>query len=489
MKEKLIRIKNKVLPFINDNIFIILAFLVPATIMWMIYIALEVFPFGNNSVLVLDLNGQYVYFFEDLKHKILEGGSMLYTWTRTMGGEFMGIFAYYLSSPFSFLVALFPDNNMTEALLLIILLKTGSMGATMAYYLNESHPTKKLNVIIFSAAYALSAFAVVMANNTMWMDSLILLPLVTLGIERLIKKGHFKLFVISLAMTLLCSFYIGYMVCIYVALYFFYYYLATSSRYGNNFYLEDNHFFKSFGRIIFYSIIAICIAMIIILPAYTSLQFGKDEFSNPAFTMEQRFDWLDLTAKLFPGTYDSVRPEGLPFIYCGTIVTLLFPLYFITSRINWRERMMSAALLIVFLVSFNINALDLIWHGFQRPNWLNYRYAFIFCFLLVVMAYKAFGKIKFANYKNVIFIGGIFTLLLFVLQKQDYEFIDDFKTIWFSVACIGAFCVALWFVNRGKYKGMATAVVALLVFAELFGAGLSLILKPGLHCRSIELAL
>lgn len=472
MKEKLIGVKNKVMPFVKDNLFLILAFLVPAVIMWMIYIALEVFPFGNNSVLVLDLNGQYVYFFEDLKHKILQGGSMLYTWTRSMGGEFMGIFAYYLSSPFSFLVALFPNNNMTEAMLLIILLKTGSMGATMAYYLNESHPTKKLNILIFSSCYALSAFAVVMANNTMWMDCLIFLPLVTLGIERLIKKGHFKLFVVSLAMTMLCSFYIGYMVCIYVALYFFYYYLATSSRYGNNFYLEDNHFFKSFARIAFYSIIAICIAMIIILPAYTSLQFGKDEFSDPSFTMEQRFDWLDLVVKLFPGSYDSVRPEGLPFIYCGTIVMLLFPLYFLTSRINWRERMMTAALLIVFLISFNINALDIIWHGFQKPNWLNYRYAFIFGFLLIVMAYKAFGKLQYANYKNVIFIGGIFTLLAFVIQKQDYEFVDDFKTIWFSVLCIGAFCVALWFVYKKKHKGMATAVVALLVFAELFAAGL-----------------
>ena len=472
MKEKLKALKNRFLDFTDRNSFLILAFVIPALILWMIYIALEVFPFGNNSVLVLDLNGQYVNFFEDLKHKLLEGGSFLYTWTRTLGGEFMGIFAYYLSSPFSFLVVLFPDNNMTEALLLILLLKAGSMGATMAYYLNETYPTKKLNTIIFSTCYALSAYAVVMANNTMWIDCMILLPLVTLGIERLIKKGSFKLFVFSLAMSLLTSFYIGYMVCIYVAIYFFYYYLASSSNNKNNLILEDNHFFKSLLRIIIYSAIAICIAMIIILPARTALQFGKDDFNSPTFTLTQRFDWLDFIVKLFPGTYDSVRPEGLPFVYAGTIVLLLFPMYFVTSRINWRERMMSGAILIVFLVSFNIHAIDLIWHGFQTPNWLNYRYAFMFAFLITVMAYKAFGKIHYANYKNVVFIGGVLTVLMIVVQKLNYKNVTTFKTVWFSLLCIGALCVALWFVYKRKYRGMATAVIALLVLAELFLAGL-----------------
>lgn len=452
--------------------FLFAAFIVPMLIMWMVYIALEVYPFGNNSVLVLDLNGQYVYFFEDLKNKILEGGSFLYTWTRSLGGEFMGIFAYYLSSPFSFLIALFSPNHITEGLLLIILLKTGSMGATMAYYLNESHPTKKLNTIIFSTCYALSGYAVVMANNTMWIDCLILLPLVTLGIERLIKKRHFKLFVVSLAMSLLTSFYIGYMVCIYVALYFFYYYLSHTARHENNFWLEDNHFFKSLGRIVLYSGIAICIAMIIIYPAYTSLQFGKSEFSTPKYNFTQNFDWLDFVTKLFPGSYDTVRPEGLPFIYCGTIALLLVPLYFITSRIRWQERLSSGALLALFLLSFNVSAIDIVWHGFQKPNWLNYRYAFIFVFLLLVMAYKAFGHLKHANYKHIVFLTGIFAITLMVIQKQNYEWIDDFKTIWFSIACLAVFGVALYFEHRGLFRGRATAVVAILVCVELFTAGL-----------------
>ncbi len=456
----------------KEHSFLMLAFIIPVIITWMIYIALEVFPFGNNSVLVLDLNGQYVNFFADLKNKLHEGGSFLYSWTRSMGGEYMGIFAYYVSSPFSFIVSLFSHSNITEALLLIILFKAGSMGATMSYYLNESYKTTPMNTLIFSTCYALSGYAVVMANNTMWFDCLIYLPLVTLGIERIIKRGDFKLFVVSLSMCLLTSFYIGYMVCIYVALYFFCYYLASSYRYGNNFWLEDNHFFKSFARIIIYSAIAIAISAIIILPAYTSLGFGKNTFSEPDFSWTQRFDWLDFVVKLLPGSYDTVRPEGLPFVYCGVIALLLLPIYFITSRINWRERMMNGVLLSIILFSFNINALDMVWHGFQKPNWLNYRYSFMFIFLILVCAYKAYSNLQHSNFKNVAITGGILVLLVAIIQKLNYKNVDNFTTVWFSIIAIGVFCVALYFVYRKKYTEMGTAVVLLLVCAELFGAGL-----------------
>jgi uncharacterized membrane protein YfhO len=96
----------------------------------------------------------------------------------------------------------------------------------------------------------------------------------------------------------------------------------------------------------------------------------------------------------------------------------------------------------------------------------------MFSFILIVMAYKAFGKIHFANYKNVVFVSGVFTILIFIAQKLNYENVTNFKTVWFSVLCIGILCIALWFVYKQKYRGISTAVIALLVFAELFMAGL-----------------
>ena len=114
------------------------SFFAPFIGMFVIYSCLTVWPLGKNSVLVLDLNAQYVYYFEQLRRIICDGDSLLYTFRRALGGEFMGMFAYYLSSPFSLLVALFPKENITEALYFILLLKTGFCGgfttfSTFAY--------------------------------------------------------------------------------------------------------------------------------------------------------------------------------------------------------------------------------------------------------------------------------------------------------------------------------------------------------------------
>ena len=188
------------------NLFLLWAFLIPAGLLLLFYISRAVFPIGEGSVLILDLNGQYVSFFEELRNKLLGGGSLLYSWSRTLGGEFLGIFAYHLASPFSLIVCLFPARFITEALLLMFMLKAGACGFTMALYLRSAHPGRKVVTVAFSTLYALSSYAVVQAHNTMWIDELIFLPLLVLGIERLIKEKKFLLYTVSLAYCAMSNF-------------------------------------------------------------------------------------------------------------------------------------------------------------------------------------------------------------------------------------------------------------------------------------------
>ena len=113
--------------------YILISFIVPAIIMYFVYLAMEIHPFGNGSVLVLDLNGQYVDFYEALRHFVYGDASMLYSFSRALGGEMMGLYAYYLASPLSYIVALFPQEMILDALLLIFLLKVGFCSATFSF--------------------------------------------------------------------------------------------------------------------------------------------------------------------------------------------------------------------------------------------------------------------------------------------------------------------------------------------------------------------
>ncbi len=457
----------------NEYYYLIYAFLIPFALMYLIYLAMGIHPFGDGSVLVLDLNGQYVSFYESLRMFVYGDASMLYSFGRALGGEYMGIYAYYIASPLSYLVALFPKERILEALLLIFLIKTGLCGTTMGFYLHKVQ--KKVNktaVVVFSILYALSSYAVVHQNNNMWIDALIWLPLLTYGIEQLIKNGKYKLFVVSLATTLMSNYYIGYMVCIYTAAYFFYYYFAHNENRRNNPSGEKKHFTRSFLRIAVFSALAIGVSMVIVASAYYSLKFGKNEFSNPNFELKQQFDILDLLSKFFPSSYDTVRPEGWPFVYCGLLTVILAPCYFLSRKFSMRERTASGIFIGFFVLSFLASTIDIMWHGFQRPNWLNYRYSFMLCFFLLVLAYKAFSDLRHVSKKSIFFAGGFWALILVILQAMEYENIHDIETVWFSLLCIGAYLAILIIGKKSYFKNTVTLVLAVVTCLEVYCSGL-----------------
>ena len=469
------------------NAYLALCFLVPTVIMFLLYLVRGLYPLGDESVLVLDLNGQYVYFYEALRNAVLGKESLLYSFSRALGGEFLGIYAYYLASPLSYLVVLFPEDMILEALLVIFLIKTGLCGTTFGIYLHKTtRRPRPVTVILFATMYALSSYAVVQQHNSMWIDALIWLPILTLSIEELIKNRKYKLFVISLAMTVMSNFYIGYMVCIYVALYFFYYFFAKSKDGENNPLGEKVHFLRSLLRIGLSSALAIGISAVIVLSAYYSLTFGKNTFSDPDWSFILRYDLADLFVKLLPGAYDTVRPAGLPILYCGTLTLLLLPFYYLSRKISLREKVFTTLLVGVFVASFIISPLDIVWHGFQKPNWLNYRYSFMVCFLLLVMAYKAMQVITRVRSTYVLAVGGVLGLAVVILSKFEYENfvlddkygftagkLDPLRTVAFTLIMLFIYCAVLYMLRhspRARAKRLSV-ILAMIVCLEMFGNG------------------
>ncbi|MBQ4510302.1 MAG: YfhO family protein [Clostridia bacterium] len=457
------------------------SFVLPIIIMLLVYACLGMFPVGDRTILILDMNGQYIYFFEQLRDVLSGNGSLLYTFERALGGEFFGIFTYYLASPLSCLVVLFPKESITEAVTAIMLLKCGLCGLSFAYYLDKTRKKNVLGFMMFGTMYALCAYATTFQSNTMWIDALIWLPLVALGIERVIRTGHFKLFVVALALTIWSNYYIGYMCCIFVALYFFCYLFSHSSDETNE--LNENlHWLKALGRIILYSAVAILIASLIILVAYYSLSFGKSEFQDSDFAPNLRFDIIDLVVKLFPGTYDTVRFEGHPNIYSGLLMLIMLPVYYFTNKISAREKIFYSLLCVIFLVSFSINTVDLVWHGFQIPIWLNYRYSFMFSFVMLTMAYRGFEHYKEMESKFFFKVCAVLIATLIVIQKTAtfFRYVDgnltevmpDYEVIWLSIGFIAIYMVVLYFCKHTKLPQTLAVILLICVSLEGFAATL-----------------
>jgi uncharacterized membrane protein YfhO len=466
--------------------YLLFATVIPMVLFYLIYlIGKQLYPFGDGTVLVLDLNGQYVSFYEGL-YDILHGeADLLYSFSRNLGGEFLGIYDYYVASPFAMLLALLPQRFMLEGLLLLFLLKAGLCGLFMGIYLHKhaAGEPNRLAVVVFSVMYAMSSYCVVQQHNSMWIDAVLWLPMLCLGIESLIKYGHFRLYVFALAITIHSNFYIGYMAVIFTLAYCFYWYFAHNQNNENNPLGEKAHFIKSVGRVAVWSVLAVGIAALAILSARYALTFGKDEFSNPNWEVTQKFDLFEFFYKFLPSSYDTVRPQGLPFVYCGVLTLITFPAFFMNKKFSMREKVAAAILILFFVASFATSSIDLIWHGFQKPNWLNYRYSFMLCFFLLVLGYRAFDQILYTSRQSLvgIVVGiGAYTVILqkftdILVEEEEKMVIRPFATIWLTLGCLFAYfvLVSLYGKVKERQKETVAMVLLLLVCVEVFLSGLS----------------
>lgn len=465
-------------------------FLIPFIISLCIYFALGHKPIGDNSVLVLDLNAQYVYFYEALRDAIYGDTSLLYSFSRSLGGEFVGIYAYYIASPLSYIVALFPKEHILYALLLIIAIKLGLCGASFGFFLQSiTKSPKKDNILIFSIMYALCSYAIVYQNNIMWLDALYLLPLLAFSVERLIKSGKYLLYAGTLALIMITHYYIGYMLCWFTAFYFFFAYFKDSDRSLINPRGESRHFLRSITRMGASTLLGIGIAAFMIVGAYYSLGFGKNDFSEPNWDIVARFDFFDLFPKLLPGSYDTVMHEGLPLLYSGVLTLFMLPIFFMAKRVPPREKVFYGAFVLLYVLIMMINPTDLVMHGFQEPNCLNYRYSFVVIFLMLIMAYKGFCELEEHSSRAILGTGGALFVLVCIAQKMEfpnfvlqdregYEYgyvlnkLPFFQVVVFSVIAIFIIGAVLCYLMRSKNKEKVKSVLLCVICLELFINGI-----------------
>lgn len=371
------------------------AFLIPALLTFIAYAVFGVYPFGERSVLTLDLNGQYVYYFENIRRAFWNGESVLYSWARNLSGGYQGVIGYYLASPFTFIVILMPRSLIVEALMIMQLCKVGACGVTMFAYVQNAKRVKPFQSVIFSTMYALMAFVAIQLIDPMWIDGPIFLPLVILGVEYLVDDGRKINYIIPLAVMFIANFYIGFMIAIFVAIYFTYYLFFGSKRKFKG----AGSYAAVIGRMFLATGVALMCSYVMIMPVYNALALGKFDFSEPDYSLRTMFNPVELLPTLFPNQYYSVnvdegtRMYGRPEIYCGVLSFVLTPLYFFNKKISRNRKTGYGLILFVMFFSMWIKPINMMWHGGQDPNWLPYRYSFLVSFVIVSMAAETFANL------------------------------------------------------------------------------------------------
>ncbi len=438
----------------------LMAFFIPVILTYISYAIFGLYPFGKESVLALDLNAQYVYYFEALRDAFWGDGSIFYSWSRNLSGEFMGIIGYYLASPFTFIVLLLPQKFLIWSLLIMILCKIGTASVTFCYYLQKSKKLPPMQALTFSLMYAMMAYMIIQTIDPMWLDGLVFLPLVALGVEYLIDDGRKINYIIPLALMFVANFYIGYMIGIFTACYFIYYlFFGTEQKR-----LRARDFVLTGCRFCISTIVSVMCAAGMLLPTVKALSLGKFDFTaNPDYSFKVQFEPFDILAQMLVGQYDTVNVQGSPEIYCGILTLVLLPVFFLNSRIDLRKKMGAGFLLCVLFFSMYIKPVDMWWHGGQVPNWLPYRYSFILSFVLLGMAATALQHL---DGLKVSYLGGIFFGILggvLYLDSLEYEHLDIMTSIWISIGLAAVYCLLLYVLRTREGRARAVSTVMFLV--------------------------
>lgn len=442
----------------------IASFLIPAVLLLAALAYVDAVPFGNNSLLLRDADIQYIDFFSYLRSIFSGENDLLYSFSKNLGGEMVSLLSYYLASPFNILFAFASDEGLPLMFTIVMVLKLSVCGLTFFHASTKLYGLKPVH-LAFSTAYALMAYNVLYCWSVMWLDGVLILPLLGLGLYALWQGRAPWTYCATLAYALFTNFYIGYMLCIASVLFSLVHMVLLDGPWKKK--------ASSFGRFLGASCIGGFAAAVMWLPAFLALMEGRAKFDGNAAGILLNFNILGLAGKLVAGASSYVQLSvGTPHIFCGTLVLFLVIVFFLNGKIATRKRLAALAVLLVFLVSFLFRSINIVWHGFSPNYAFNFRYAFIFNYVMIMLAQYALTRIAEVNRRTMVLTGGLILMLILGLLAIRMVIHLDFLTTAGCMTSLAALIVVFGVLFFAENSRLAVSTVLILVT----------VLEMGINC-------
>lgn len=360
---------------------LLVSFAIPVILMAAYFAYRGMAPFGSSSLLTVDLGQQYVDFFSYFRSLILHQPSALfYSFSKGLGGEMFGTNAYYLFSPLNLILLFFPAQYLTSGIMVLTLLRYGLAGLSFAWLLDKSRLQTGPRIWAFSTAYALNGWIIANQLNLIWLDAMIILPLIAWGLLKIIHGQGVGTYIAWLAVMMIDNYYMAWMICLFTILFLIWQLpaVATWRKRG-----------QAAVKYLAGSLASAGIAAITLLPTIYALTVSKGTYTQTNISNKFEYNPVKMLGKLVPGAFNfNQMPSGQPNIYIGMLMAIGALLYFFNTKVKFSQRIAALVVMVFFLLSFCYEPLDLLWHAGQFPVWYPYRFSFIFCFWCILLAAK-----------------------------------------------------------------------------------------------------
>lgn len=366
-----------------------LSFLIPIVVCVIVCMATGVYPFGENCILHMDMYHQYCPFFLEFIDKLQQGDTLLMTFRQGLGSDFIALYAYYLSSPWNLLLILCPKSFVIEFMTIVTFIKLGCCGISFYIFLGRHYKEEQVTLrvmltrCLFAAAYAMSGFVVAYSWDLMWLDGVLLTPLIILGLELLVHENKVVCYYVTLALAIWANYYIAIMICIFLVLLFVPIFLRCKGSRG-----------LAFLRFAWYSLLAGATSAVLLLPEIVVLGYSGNAAGGFPKEFTMYFNPVYELTRCFTIAGPYTGDDHWPNLYSGVFCLFLVTLFFFNKKIDWKTKVTAAFFVALFLFSFANNMADFVWHGFHFPTSLPGRQSFLFTFVMLWMGYHTVSHFK-----------------------------------------------------------------------------------------------
>ena len=378
----------------------LLSFIFPSILLLGLYVFHQVFPFGNHTIATGDMVNQYLAIMTYFKHNILHPQNFLYSYQVSIGGNFFSVLTYYLMCPFNFLAFLFPEKYIPLFYAINTIVNVGLIGLTTYTYLKKSvFLNQKLQQtgtvekwrLFLATLFPFSAFFANYMHCVMWSNAIVLMPLVVLGLDRILygNRNSTWLYWGGLTFLLISNYYIGVIVLVFL-------FLLTA--------------FWVIDQVCQFNWIKILKKGLTVLGLTVGSILGAGFVMWPSFLAQQNVAQAQMPTKnLFSPVYQfrsfwgsllagdlAPNQNSVPLIFAGLLVIVLFLSFFFARKISIREKVLTGILTAVLIASSYFLYLYMIWHSLSMPNGYAQRESFVLTFFMICVAYR--GLLVFENH-------------------------------------------------------------------------------------------
>lgn len=445
----------------------IIVFMIPVICIIVYMYIHRCYPFGKYTILIGDGTAQYYPFLKSLLEKIKNGESLLWDWHSGMGYDYYSTFFYYMASPFNVIALLIGLFNLELGVEITVIIQWALCGVTMLYYLNHTKcvrgdkiPYGTVARIVLALSYSMSNYILTYQHNFIWLVSLIMAPIVMLGVEKLVNENKKKLYYISMLIVFITNFYFAWYICVLAVVWFI---VQKKS--------DIRDFLKKGLRFIWVSILSAISCGVVLIPCYYTVLFCNRRDRASVIDIE----WFDSISNFLQGFFwahkvDTSTRIGANYAnigYCGVYILILSCMYLFNKNIPIKERLQKLLIVVVSVFSLLFYYTNFVFQGFTTTTGSPSRFAFIFVLILIVMAYESIAnmsqiRIRWLCIITAGFVGVFAVVFLFNTDVQNlFCYLGTILLVAYCLVC------AFFYAKDGTRKKSFIMNIIVIAFIEL----------------------